>query len=119
MSIPHALKPVRNAAHEVEFWPARIEHRTADTGMAQLGTYVMSYDRDGHSDPWTVLYDETVYVMEGRARFLLVTDEGEEPLDGELGELIALPKGTTVRYGAEPGTRLLLSIAPVNWRAEA
>ena len=98
--------------------PAQIEHRTADSGFKELGTYVMTFDQEGHSDPWTVQYEETLYVVSGRARLVVIHDDGNKTdLDAGRGELIALPKGTTVQYGAEIGTELLLSISPVNWRA--
>jgi ethanolamine utilization protein EutQ (cupin superfamily) len=111
-----ATKPEFAAENAVRFGPATIENRTAGTGLNQLGTFFMTFDEEGHSDPWTVQYEETVYVIEGHADFLVMNDGREEALIGHPGELIVLPKGTTLRYGAKPGTTLLLSISPVNWR---
>ncbi|MFC8511730.1 hypothetical protein [Streptomyces sp. NPDC057257] len=116
MTRPSTSKPTFAQANVKRFGPAKIEHRTADSGLAQLGTYFMTFDEPGHSDPWMLQYEETVYVLEGRAEFIIVEDGGDVPLNGDQGELIVLPQGTTVRYGAAPGTRLLLSITPVNWR---
>ena len=116
MPHPSASKPAFAQANVKRFGPAEIEHRSADSGLAQLGTYFMTFDEPGHSDPWTLQYEETVYVLEGRAEFIVVEDGGDVRLNGDQGELIVLPRGTTVRYGAAPGTRLLLSITPVNWR---
>lgn len=98
------------------FGPAMIEHRTAESGLSELGTYFMVFPTDGVSDPWTLQYEETVYVIEGRARLVVVQDDDERTVVGEEGDLIVIPKGSTVRYGASAGTRLLLSISPVNWR---
>jgi ethanolamine utilization protein EutQ (cupin superfamily) len=98
------------------FGPALIEHRTAESGLSELGTYFMRFPTDGISDPWTLQYEETIYVIEGRARLVVVEDEGERTVSGEVGDLIVIPKGATVRYGASVGTRLLLSISRVNWR---
>jgi acyl-CoA thioester hydrolase len=119
MTSPSASKPTFAAANVKRFGPAEIEHRTADSGLGRLGTYFMTFDEPGHSDPWTLQYEETVYVLDGRAEFLVVEDGVDVPLTGDTGELIVLPQGTTVRYGAVPGTRLLLSITPVNWRNQA
>lgn len=119
MTRARASKPAFAQANVKLFGPAKIEHRTAESGLDELGTYFMTFDESGHSGPWTLQYEETVYVLEGRAEFVVVEDGGDVPLTGEQGELIVLPRGTTVRYGAAPGTRLLLSITPVDWRARA
>ncbi len=98
------------------FGPALIEHRTADSGLSELGTYFMVFPTAGVSDSWTLQYEETIYVIEGCARLLVEEDDGERTVVGEVGDLIVIPKGATVSYGASAGTRLLLSISPVSWR---
>jgi ethanolamine utilization protein EutQ (cupin superfamily) len=110
------LKPAFDSNNVNDFGPAKIEHRTAASGLAQLGTYFMTFQEAGFSEPWTVQYEETIYVIEGQARLVIIDSETEDTLIGDPDELLVLPKGTTVQYGALPGTRLLLSIAPVNWR---
>lgn len=116
MAVTLNLKPSFDSRNVNDFGPAKIEHRTAASGLVQLGTYYMTFHEAGFSDPWTVQYEETIYVIEGQARLAIIDGENESTLTGEPDELIVLPKGTTVRYGALPGTRLLLSITPVNWR---
>ncbi|MFC9354410.1 hypothetical protein [Arthrobacter sp. NPDC057013] len=116
MSVTLSYNPAFDPNNVKDFGPAKIEHRTAASQLTQLGTYFMIFDGTEFSDPWTVQYEETIYVIEGQARLLVIDGENEESLIGDRDELIVLPKGTTVRYGAVPGTRLLLSIAPVNWR---
>jgi ethanolamine utilization protein EutQ (cupin superfamily) len=116
MSSPRVCKPDYRAEEDRQFGPASIEHRTAGTGLSELGTYFMVFHTDDHSDPWTVQYEETMYVIEGQARLIVLQDGSESDLVGDPGDLIVLPKGSTVRYGAAAGTRLLLSISPVNWR---
>lgn len=114
-----ATLPTYAAQHENRFGPARIEHRTAESGFTLLGTYVMQYDQDGHSDAWTLQYDESIYVVEGHLDLRVVAEDGAETtLAGQPGDIVALPKGVTVKYGAAVGTKLILSIAPVNWRNE-
>jgi ethanolamine utilization protein EutQ (cupin superfamily) len=114
-----ATKPSYSAANDTQFGPARIEHRTADSGLQELGTYFMVFDSDEHSDPWTLQYEETAFVIEGEARFIVIAEGGVQQLVAASNELLVLPEGTTVRYGATAGTRLLLSISPVNWRTSS
>jgi ethanolamine utilization protein EutQ (cupin superfamily) len=102
--------------HDAAFGPAMIEHRTANCGLTQLGTYFMVFHSDEPGEPWTVHYEETLYVIEGEARLVVLEDGAERTVVASAGELVVLPKGSTVRYGALTGTRLLLSLSPVNWR---
>lgn len=110
------IKPEFDSAHVLDFGPARNEHRTKGCGLTQLGTYFMTFDTDELTDPWTVQYEETLFVIEGRLTLVLDGSDADQEFVGEPGELLVLPIGTTVRYGGTPGTRLLLSIAPVHWR---
>lgn len=117
--ITSATKPSYSSVNDRPFGPAKIEHRTADSGLEELGTYFMVFHSDEHSDPWTVEYEETVFVIEGEARFIVLAGGEVQQLVAAPNELLVLPKGTTVRYGATVGTRLLLSISPVNWRTSS
>jgi ethanolamine utilization protein EutQ (cupin superfamily) len=76
----------------------------------------MTFDRDGYSDPWTIQYEETIFVVNGQARLIVSESPGDREVFGNPGDLLVLPKGLTVQYGGDVGTRLLLSISPVNWR---
>ncbi|MBT2565200.1 hypothetical protein J7I84_01595 [Arthrobacter sp. ISL-85] len=116
MAITLIHKPALDPNNVNDFGPAKIEHRTAGSGLKQLGTYIMTFQENGFSDPWTVQYEETIYVIEGQAQLVIIDGELKETLTGEADELLVLPKGTTVQYSATPGTRLLLSISPVHWR---
>ena len=102
--------------NEKPFGPALIEHVTSGCGLYDLGTYFMEFHSDEYSDPWTLQYEETIYVIEGRARLLVHEESGVRDVVANAGGLIALPKGSTVQYGGLIGSRLLLSISPVNWR---
>jgi ethanolamine utilization protein EutQ (cupin superfamily) len=111
VSVPRYLEE-----HDAAFGPAMIEHRTANSGLTQLGSYFMVFHSDEPGEPWTVQYEEAIYVVEGQMRLLVLEDGGERTVVADVGDLVVLPTGSTVRYGASTGTRLLLSIAPVNWR---
>jgi len=118
MSTDVVSVPYYREEHDGAFGPAMIEHRTANSGLTQLGTYFMVFNSDQPGEPWTLHYEETIYVIEGQLRLVVLEGTGERILTGDAGELVVLPKGSTVRYGASTGTRLLLSISPVNWRED-
>ncbi|NJC69886.1 hypothetical protein HC031_09160 [Planosporangium thailandense] len=114
------FKPPCDAANAAPFGPAVIEKRTANTPLANLGTSFMEFTETGASDPWTLRYEETIYVVAGRLELDIIEDGVTgvtgATVVGDVGELLVLPEGTTVRYRADKGTRLVLSITPVNWR---
>jgi ethanolamine utilization protein EutQ (cupin superfamily) len=117
MTTQKVVKPTHDPNNEKAFGTAIIEHRTAQTGLSDLGTYLMSFPDEQHTDPWTLHYEETIYVIDGEARLIVHAEDGTEySVNGNPGEVIVLRRGSTVQYGASAGTRLLLSIAPVNWR---
>lgn len=101
------------------FGPGTIEHRTANSGYAHLGTYLMEFADGGHADPWTLQYEETIFVAAGELSLLVVNGDENDEIRAGAGELVAIDSGATVRYGGEPGTKLVLSIAPVDWAARA
>ncbi|WP_411374905.1 hypothetical protein ACLH0K_00360 [Arthrobacter sp. MPF02] len=116
MALTVDYKPPFDSANVKAFGPATIEHRTAASGLTQLGTYFMTFHDGALTEPWTVQYEETIYVISGQARLVIIDGDEEQTIIADADELLVLPEGTTVRYGADPETRLLLSITPVNWR---
>jgi ethanolamine utilization protein EutQ (cupin superfamily) len=110
-------KPRLTDAPVEPFGPARISHWSDAAEFELLGTYAMDFDTTGEAAPWTLAYEESVYVVRGGAWVVELDADGCEVRTerATAGELIAIRKGTTVRYGGETNTRLLLSIAPVNW----
>lgn len=110
-------KPQLAGAPTDPFGPAHISHWSAAAGFDLLGTYAMDFDTTGEAAPWTLAYEESVYVISGQAWVVELDADGNEVSSerATAGELITIRKGTTVRYGGDAGTRLLLSIAPVNW----
>ncbi|MEU9329995.1 hypothetical protein AB0D91_40560 [Streptomyces canus] len=61
-------------------------------------------------------YEEIIYVIAGEFSLTLIEDGGESVAEGKPGDIIALHKGATVRYGGTAGMHLFLAITPVNWR---
>lgn len=62
-------------------------------------------------EPYTVKYDEVVYVIEGTFRFF-IDGVARECL---AGDVIWLPEGTTLQYDGDEA-KVLFVIAPVDWR---
>jgi ethanolamine utilization protein EutQ (cupin superfamily) len=113
-------KPLLADAATEPFGPARISHWSGAGDFGLLGTYAMDFDTTGEAAPWTLAYEESVYVVRGEAWVVELDAEGTEVRTehATAGELITICKGTTVRYGGATDTRLLLSIAPVKWEVE-
>ena len=110
-------KPVADSANTAQFGPATIEKRTDATALTRLGTSFMKFDETGTSEPWTLRYEETIYVISGQTEIDIITSgSNRETIVGSPGDLLVLPEGTTVCYRGTKDTYLLLSITPVNWR---
>jgi ethanolamine utilization protein EutQ (cupin superfamily) len=116
MKTPRVSKPDYRAAEDRVFGTANIEHRTAGCGLTELGTYFMVFSDETPTEPWTLHYEETIFVIEGQARMTVIEGDKEHQMIANPGELLVLQNGSTVRYAAAAGTTLLLSISPVNWR---
>lgn len=63
--------------------------------------------------PWTLAYDELVYVIGGEVR---VRSEGEL-LTATAGDVLFLPNGSTVEYEFPGACSLFFVTYPVNWAA--
>jgi ethanolamine utilization protein EutQ len=81
---------------------------TAEHGMP-MATGVMSL-REG-SFPWTLDYDEVDYVIEGE----LHITTADQLVIGRPGDVIAVPKGSSITFGTPSWTRFLYVTYPVDW----
>ncbi len=61
--------------------------------------------------PWTLTYDEIDIVLEGE---LVITREGEQVRGGP-GDVIFIPKGSTITFGTPSYTRFVYVAYPANW----
>jgi ethanolamine utilization protein EutQ len=98
--------------------PAReLDVRTRDvvTGADgfPMAAGVMSL-REG-SFPWTLHYDEVEYVLEGE---LHVTRGGERVV-GRPGDVIAVPRGSSITFGTPSWARFLYVTHPADWGGPA
>ena len=118
---PHGLPPlkvVRRANAEVEPF---LEGKTTPGTNVWLKDVVVTQDRspmgagymslDKGEMQWTLTYDEIDIVLEGE----LVITRGNEQVRGKTGDVIYIPKGSTITFGTPNWTRFVYVVFPVNW----
>jgi ethanolamine utilization protein EutQ len=74
-----------------------------------MGTGYMSLDKGEMQ--WTLTYDEIDIVLEGE----LVITRGSEQVRGKTGDVIYIPKGSSITFGTPSWTRFVYVVFPVNW----
>jgi ethanolamine utilization protein EutQ len=110
--------------HRMELGPFPVElHRPemdvrlrdvvgAEHGLP-MATGVMSLRRG--SFPWTLDYDEVEYVIEGE----LHITTADQDIRGRPGDVIAVPKGSSITFGTPSFTRFLYVTYPADWGGAA
>jgi ethanolamine utilization protein EutQ len=61
--------------------------------------------------PWTLTYDEVDVVLEGE----LVIKRGKEVVRGGPGDVIFIPKGSSITFGTPSHARFVYIAFPANW----
>jgi ethanolamine utilization protein EutQ len=112
------LKVVKLANVQVE---AFLEGRTTPGTNVWLKDVVVTQDRspmgagymslDKGEMQWTLTYDEIDIVLEGE----LVITRGREQVRGKTGDVIYIPKGSSITFGTPDWTRFVYVVFPVNW----
>ena len=74
-----------------------------------MGAGFMSLDQGEMA--WTLTYDEIDIVLEGE----LVITRGREQVRGRTGDVIYIPKGSSITFGTPSWTRFVYVVFPVNW----
>ncbi len=74
-----------------------------------MGAGYMSLDKGEMQ--WTLTYDEIDIVLEGE----LVITRGSEQVRGKTGDVIYIPKGSSITFGTPGWTRFVYVVFPVNW----
>jgi len=74
-----------------------------------MGAGYMSLDKGEMA--WTLTYDEIDIVLEGE----LVITRGAEQVRGKTGDVIYIPKGSSITFGTPNWTRFVYVVFPVNW----
>lgn len=65
--------------------------------------------------PWTLNYDEMDYVIEGRLDIII---NGQTVSAGP-GEIIYIPKGSSIQFSVADKARFLYFVYPANWQEQA
>jgi len=81
---------------------------TADD-KSPMATGYMTLDKGEF--PWTLTYDEVDVVLEGE----LVITRGIDQVRGLAGDVIFIPKGSSITFGTPSHTRFVYVAFPVNW----
>jgi len=112
------LKVVRLANVQVD---AFLEGKTTPGMNVWLKDVVLTQDRspmgagymslDKGEMQWTLTYDEIDIVLEGE----LVITRGSEQVRGKTGDVIYIPKGSSITFGTPNWTRFVYVTFPVNW----
>lgn len=68
-------------------------------------------EMDESSFPWTLEYDEVDYIIEG----VLEIKIGERTVRGEAGDIIFIPKGTSISFASPGKSRFLYVTYPADW----
>ena len=79
----------------------------------RLGCGLMVMERT--TFPWTLNYDEIDYVIEGQLRILI---DGKCVTAGP-GEVILIPKGSSIQFSVKDKARFLYFVYPANWQQQA
>ncbi len=74
-----------------------------------MGAGYMSLDKGEMQ--WTLTYDEIDIVLEGE----LVITRGSEQVRGKTGDVIYIPKGSSITFGTPSWTKFVYVVFPVNW----
>ena len=76
----------------------------------RLGCGLMVMERT--TFPWTLTYDERDYVIEGRLDILV---DGQTVSAGP-GEVLYIPKDTSIQFSVRDKARFLYFVYPANWQ---
>lgn len=79
----------------------------------RLGCGIMEMERT--TFPWTLQYDEIDYVISGT----LSVEWGNHRVTAGPGELILIPKGSSIRFSVEDKARFLYVTYPADWQGQA
>ncbi len=107
-----ALPPFPVELHKPEMDVRLRDVLGADEGLP-MAAGVMSL-REG-SFPWTLDYDEVEYVIEGE----LHITTADQQVVGRPGDVIAVPRGSSITFGTPSWARFLYVTYPADWGGAA
>ena len=78
----------------------------------RLGAGIM--EMENTTFPWTLNYDEMDYVIDGELSILA----GNETITARAGQVIYIPKGSSIRFSVEGKARFLYFVYPADWQSQ-
>jgi ethanolamine utilization protein EutQ len=87
----------------------RLKDVVATGDRSPMGAGYMALDKGEMK--WTLTYDEMDIVLEGE----LAITRGAEQVRGGPGDVIYIPKGSSITFGTPSHTRFVYVVFPVNW----
>jgi len=78
----------------------------------RLGAGLMVMDHT--TFPWTLNYDEMDYVIEGKLSIIV----GDQTVTAGPGEVIHIPKGTSIKFSVPEFARFLYFVYPADWQMQ-
>jgi len=78
----------------------------------RLGCGIMEMERS--TFPWTLQYDEIDYVISGSLTILC----GERSVTAGPGELLLIPKGSSIQFSVPEQARFLYVTYPADWKGQ-
>jgi ethanolamine utilization protein EutQ len=124
--VPPPLKVVRGAGAALEAFGAGLATPGTDVRLkdvvtsgdgAPMAAGYMTLDAGSPGPgelPWTLSYDEIDVVLEGE----LVITRGREVVRGGPGDVIFIPKGSSITFGTPRHTRFVYVAFPADWNKQ-
>lgn len=115
------LRVVQGAAVKLEGFNANPAAEAARTRLkdvitsshgAPMSAGYMSLERG--SFPWTLTYDEIDIVLEGE----LVITRGQEVVRGMAGDVIYIPRGSSIEFSTPTSVRFVYATYPADWEQQ-
>lgn len=87
----------------------RLKDVVTSADRSPMGSGYMTLEKGEF--PWTLSYDEIDIVLEGE----LVITRGKESVRGSAGDVIFIPKGSSITFGTPNRVRFVYVTYPVDW----
>jgi ethanolamine utilization protein EutQ len=124
-SAPPPLKVVRGAGAALDAFGAGLATpgtdvrlkdvvTSADGAPMAAGYMTLDAGQGAGEFPWTLTYDEIDVVLEGE----LVITRGSEVVRGGPGDVIYIPKGSSITFGTPSHTRFVYVAFPADWNKQ-
>jgi ethanolamine utilization protein EutQ len=90
----------------------RLKDVVTSTDGSSMAAGYMALDRGEF--PWTLTYDEVDIILEGE----LVITRGDVAAHGKPGDIIFIPKGSSITFGTPDRVRFIYVAFPANWNEQ-